>query len=71
MNKISPKTLIRSKWTKVEVNNKEKHFIITAVKFDEHQNIIKCIIEAVLTKNEYAIDWSELKRQDIWRIGWQ
>jgi len=71
MNKISPKTLIRSKWTKVEVNNKEKHFIITAVKFDEHQNIIKCIIEAVLTKNEYAIDWRELKRQDIWRIGWQ
>ena len=28
INKISPKTLINSKWTKVDVTNKEKHFII-------------------------------------------
>ena len=71
MNKINPKALMRSKWTKVDVRDKEKHFIITLVKFDEQQNVIECMIEAIMTKNEYAIDWRELKLVDKWRIGWQ
>lgn len=71
INKINPKALIRSKWTKVEITNKEKHFIITVVKFDEQQNVIECVIEAVMTKNEYAIDWHELKDINKWGIGWQ
>jgi tryptophan-rich hypothetical protein len=71
MNKINPKTLINSKWTKVEVDNKEKHFIITVVKFDEQQNVNECLIEAVMSKNEYAIDWRDLKLSNLWRIGWQ
>jgi tryptophan-rich hypothetical protein len=71
MNKINPKTLINSKWTKVEVVNKEKHFIITVVKFDEQQNVNECLIEAVMSKNEYAIDWRDLKLSNLWRIGWQ
>lgn len=71
MNKINPKALLRSKWTKVEIANKEKHFIITVVKFDEHQNVAQCIIEALMTKNEYPIDWRELKLNDKWRIGWK
>jgi tryptophan-rich hypothetical protein len=65
MNKINPKTLINSKWTKVEVDNKEKHFIITVVKFDEQQNVNECLIEAVMSKNEYAIDWRDLKLGNI------
>lgn len=71
MNKLNPKSLIHSKWTKVEVNNKEKHFVITVVKFDENQTVVKCIIEAVITKNEYAIDWRELKLSSMWRMGWK
>jgi tryptophan-rich hypothetical protein len=71
MNKINPKALIHSKWTKVDVRNKEKHFVITLVKFDEQQTVIECMIEAVMTKNEYPIDWRELKLSDKWRIGWQ
>ncbi|MFT6735258.1 MAG: tryptophan-rich hypothetical protein [Polaribacter sp.] len=71
MNKINPKTLINSKWTKVEVDNKEKHFIITVVKFDEQQNVNECLIEAVMSKNKYAIDWRDLKLGNLWRIGWQ
>jgi len=70
-NKINPKVLINSKWTKVDVSNKEKHFIITVIKFDEEQNVIECVIEAVMTKNEYAIDWRELKESTLWRTGWQ
>ena len=71
MNKISPKALLHSKWTHLNVTNKEKHFIVTVVKFDENQVIIECVIEAVFTKNEYAIDWRELKLTDKWRIGWK
>jgi tryptophan-rich hypothetical protein len=69
--KVSPKALINSKWTKVEVSNKEKHFIITIVKFDEYQKVIECVIEAVMTKNTYAIDWRELKEINTWKMGWQ
>ncbi|MFT5880876.1 MAG: tryptophan-rich hypothetical protein [Moritella sp.] len=71
MNRINPKALIHSKWTKVDVHNKEKHFVITLVKFDEQQTVIECVIEAVMSKNEYPIDWRELKVSDKWRIGWQ
>jgi tryptophan-rich hypothetical protein len=71
MNKINPKALLRSKWTKVTVNNKEKHFIITEITFDELQKVNHCLIEAVMTKNQYPIDWRQLKNTDIWRIGWQ
>lgn len=71
INKISPKSLIQSKWTKVDVSNKEKHFIITVVKFDDDQKVVSCVIEAVMTKNEYSIDWRELKDSNSWQIGWQ
>ncbi len=71
INKISPKSLIHSKWTKVNVTNKEKHFIITVVKYDENQTVVSCMIEAVMTKNEYEIDWRKLKDNNNWRIGWQ
>ena len=71
MNKINPKSLLHSKWTKVIVNKKEKHFMITSVKFDENKNVIECIIEAVMTKNEYKINWRDLKCIDQWRMGWQ
>lgn len=71
INKISPKSLIHSKWTKVNVTNQEKHFIITVVKFDEDQTVVSCMIEAVMTKNEYDINWRELKDNNNWRIGWQ
>ncbi len=71
MNKVSPKALLHSKWTKVDVKNKEKHFLITEVKVDEDQRVIECIIEAVISRNEYAIDWRDLKNSRHWKIGWQ
>lgn len=70
-NKISPKALLHSKWTKAVLANKEKHFIITVVTFDERQKVIECVIQAVMTKNEYSIDWRELKDSEQWKIGWQ
>lgn len=71
MNKVSPKALLNSKWTKVKVVNKEKHFIITKVTIDEEQRIVECIIEAVISNAEYSINWRDLKDSLLWKIGWQ
>ncbi|MDA8621411.1 TIGR02450 family Trp-rich protein [Psychrosphaera sp.] len=71
MNKISPKSLLHSKWTKVNIENKEKHFVITEVEFDEDQRVTKCIIEAAMTNNEYELNWRELKEPKQWKVGWQ
>ncbi|MUH72667.1 TIGR02450 family Trp-rich protein [Psychrosphaera haliotis] len=71
MNKVSPKSLFHSKWTKVNIENKEKHFVITEVEFDEDQRVTKCVIEAAMTQNEYEINWRELKEPKQWKVGWQ
>ena len=71
MNQISPKALLNSKWTKVAISKKEKHFIVTNVQFNEEQQVTDCIIQAVMTKNEYSINWRDLKLPAQWRIGWQ
>ena len=71
MNQINPKILLHSKWTKVEISNKEKHFIITKVLFDDEQRVIECIIQAVVTKREMAIDWRILKNANQWKLGWK
>ena len=47
MNRINPKKLLHSKWTKVHITNKEKHFMVTKVTYDEEQNVVGCIMEAV------------------------
>jgi tryptophan-rich hypothetical protein len=71
MNRVSPKALLHSKWTKIEVLNKEKHFVITQIEFDEDNRVIACVIQAVMTKNDYPINWRELKDNKLWRLGWK
>ncbi len=70
MNPINPKKLINSKWTAIQPRNKEKHFIITEVDYDELGIVTSCIIEAVISKREANIDWKELKNSDYWKQGW-
>lgn len=70
MNPITPKKLLNSKWTAVTPQNKEKHFLVTKVKFDEEGSVTLCIIEAVMSKREAAIDWRQLKDINLWRQGW-
>lgn len=71
VNKINPKKLLNSKWTAVKPQNKEKHFMITEVEFDEEGEVIHCLIEAVMTKNERAINWQDLKDNSQWLQGWK
>lgn len=70
MNKVSPKVLMNSKWTKTQVTNKERHFIVVLVEFDEYQAVTTCVIEALMNKKQYTIDWRELKNSEHWRVGW-
>ncbi|WP_286235395.1 TIGR02450 family Trp-rich protein [Thalassotalea sediminis] len=71
MNKLAPKALLNSKWTKVNVINKEKHFSVIRVTFDEDQRVTECVIQAVINNNEYAINWRDLKDSTQWKIGWK
>ena len=71
MNKVNPKALLHSKWTAAKVKNKEKHFVVTSITFDEEQRVTECIIEAVINRSEYSINWRDLNNQDLWRMGWK
>ena len=71
MNKINPKKLLNSKWTAVAPTNKEKHFIVSEIEFDEDGMIISCGIEAVMSKRAISIDWHELKNDSYWTHSWK
>jgi tryptophan-rich hypothetical protein len=71
MNKINPKKLLNSKWTAIKPTNKEKHFIVSEVEFDEEELVVSCCIEAVISKRSIAIDWNDLKRDSQWVHGWK
>ncbi|EAT13960.1 TIGR02450 family Trp-rich protein [Bermanella marisrubri] len=71
MNQINPRKLLHSKWTAAQPQNKEKHFIITEIEFDEDGVVEHCLIEAVHSGNEYAINWRDLKDSQQWRQGWK
>lgn len=69
-NQINPAKLLLSKWTATVPRNKEKHFLVTRVNEDEQAIIVTCTLEAVLTKQEYEIDWHDLKDHSRWLAGW-
>jgi tryptophan-rich hypothetical protein len=69
-NQINPAKLLLSKWTAVVPHNKEKHFLVTRVNEDEQGIILACTVEAVLTKQEYEMNWQELKDSACWLAGW-
>ncbi|WP_136678930.1 TIGR02450 family Trp-rich protein [Neptunomonas sp. XY-337] len=71
MHRINPKKLLHSKWTAVKPVNKEKHFLVTEVEFDEEGQVVHCLIEAVSSKREISIDWRCLKDQTHWLQGWK
>ena len=71
MNIINPKKLLNSKWTAVTPTNKEKHFIISDIEFDEEGIVIDCFIEAVMSKRAMHINWQDLKDNSQWLHGWK
>ena len=71
MSSISPKKLLNSKWTAVRPVNKEKHFLVTEVDFDENGVVIHCLMEALMTRRSMQISWRDLKNKEAWLAGWR
>lgn len=71
MNPLSAKKLLNSKWTTVSPINKDKHFIITEVEYDEEGMVMLCLIEAIMSKATQQIQWRELKDPAQWIQGWK
>ncbi len=71
MNRVHPKSLYGSKWTKVEVEGREKHFMVIDVEYDENQKVVFCLIQAVINHRLYELDWRELKDSSRWLMGWK
>jgi tryptophan-rich hypothetical protein len=71
-NVLSPKKLLRTKWTAVEPRNKEKHFLVARVVEPEPPGspIVSVEIEAVHSKRVRIIPWRELTDAAQWRCGW-
>jgi len=70
MNPLNPKKLLNSKWTAVKPANKEKHFLVTELEMNEDGIVIHCLMEAIMTRRSFEIDWRELRNSDKWACGW-
>lgn len=71
MNRINPEKLLMSKWTATQAERRERHFIVTRLIRAEDETIIGCVLEAVINKNTYEINWLELKDSSRWLTGWK
>ena len=71
MNRFNPKKLLNSKWTSAQPENKELHFIVIKLIKNEDETITGCVIEAVMTKNNYQLTLEALKNTDTWIMGWK
>ncbi|MFK7958072.1 MAG: TIGR02450 family Trp-rich protein [Lysobacterales bacterium] len=71
MHAINPRKLLNSKWTATSPKDRQKHFAVCTVEFDDDGRVIVCEIEAVLTRRTYAMDWRELKNPEHWLQGWK
>lgn len=60
-----------SKWTAVQPENKEKHFIVTAVNRDAQEVVETCVLQAVMSKRDYLLPWQDLLDASIWQQGWK
>ena len=72
MNPIHPKKLLLTKWTAVQPQNKQKHFIVTKLVLpDPPEAPLEFVeIEAVHSQVSRRIAWRELKDDSVWRQGW-
>lgn len=72
MNKISPKKLLMSKWTAVQVQAKQKHFLVSKIILPDDQTspVTDVEIEAVYSGVKRIIAWRELEDDALWKQGW-
>ena len=73
VNKFNPKKLLNSKWTALNPQNKELHFMV--VKLIESEvdegSIERCLLQSVMHKTDYEISCTDLKDGSVWQQGWK
>ena len=47
MNRINPAKLHNSKWAAIRELNREQHFLITEIEFEEEGTVLSCTLESV------------------------
>jgi tryptophan-rich hypothetical protein len=71
VNRINPRKLLSSKWTAVNPTNREKHFLVSEIEFDEEGAVIACFIEPVISNRQIPIEWRDLQDVSQWLHGWR
>jgi len=66
-----PKRLVGSKWTAVEVVDRERHWVVVALEPRRTGGERRVTLEAVLTGSRRARPWRELRDRAVWRPGWR
>ena len=69
---LNPKKLLLSKWTAVHPQEKEKHFLVVKIANESTPLTDRdfIILEAVMTKRQYLLDWHTLLNETEWQHGW-
>lgn len=73
MNAVHPKKLLLSKWTAVVPQDREKHFLVSALVQPEppEATLAWVEIEAVHSGRARRIPWRELRDATRWQQGWR
>ena len=69
-HRLNPEKLLLSKWTAVTPQNREKHFLVTKLLRDADEQVVACVIEAVLSQRAQTMDCQVLRDETQWRQGW-
>ncbi|MFA9217877.1 MAG: TIGR02450 family Trp-rich protein [Sphingomonadaceae bacterium] len=69
---VSPKKLRLSKWTAVQPQHREKHFLVVEVVEPETEGgaITDIVLEAVHSRRRQTLPWRALDDAAQWRQGW-
>ncbi len=70
-HRINPRKLLLSKWTALNPTNKERHFLVVKMNYDEDEVVTECVIEAVISGRQITMHWHELKDDTVWAQGWR
>ncbi|WP_413795068.1 MULTISPECIES: TIGR02450 family Trp-rich protein [unclassified Pseudomonas] len=71
MNTFNPRKLKLSKWTACTPVNQEKHFMVTQLFCDEAGVPVRIELQAVHSGRVEVFDWTELRDDKRWKVGWQ
>ncbi|MBV2205341.1 MAG: TIGR02450 family Trp-rich protein [Pseudomonas sp.] len=70
MNRFNPAKLRLSKWTACEPRNREKHFLVIDLQYDDAGVLQQVELQAVYSLGSEWIDWRQLRDDLSWRMGW-